>query len=140
MFGKRSLNQPALAEPQGAPAGAVSLGALAANPPVAAAGAGFAFLVAAAMLVAVAGDPDAGAPRVKVPLVDPESRAVAPSVVSPVAPSVAPVAAGVAPVAPNSLVVNGNPFWIPRATAQLLRDSAKEALAVRYSTPACSQL
>lgn len=47
---------------------------------------------------------------------------------------------GIAPVAPNSLVVNGNPFWIPRATARLLRDSAKEALAVRYSAPACSDL
>jgi hypothetical protein len=47
---------------------------------------------------------------------------------------------GVAPVAPNSLVVNGNPFWIPRETARLLRDSAKEALAVRYSAPACSEL
>jgi hypothetical protein len=47
---------------------------------------------------------------------------------------------GIAPVAPNSLVVNGNPFWIPRATARLLRDSAKEALGVRYSAPACSDL
>jgi hypothetical protein len=47
---------------------------------------------------------------------------------------------GVAPVAPNSLVVNGNPFWIPRETARLLRDSAREALAVRYPAPACSQL
>ncbi len=47
---------------------------------------------------------------------------------------------GIAPTAPNSLVVNGNPFWIPRETARLLRDSAKEALTARYSVPACSQL
>lgn len=47
---------------------------------------------------------------------------------------------GIAPVAPNSLVVNGNPFWIPRETARLLRDSAREALAVRYSAPACTEL
>ncbi len=47
---------------------------------------------------------------------------------------------GVAAVAPNSLVVNGNPFWIPRATARLFRDSAREALSTRFSTPACSQL
>jgi hypothetical protein len=47
---------------------------------------------------------------------------------------------GVAAVAPNSLVVNGNPFWIPRDTARLLRDSAREALSMRFSTPACSQL
>lgn len=47
---------------------------------------------------------------------------------------------GVSPVAPNSLVVNGNPFWIPRETARLLRDSAKEALTTRFSAPACSQL
>ena len=46
----------------------------------------------------------------------------------------------VAAVAPNSLVVNGNPFWIPRDTARLLRDSAREALSTRFSTPACSQL
>jgi hypothetical protein len=47
---------------------------------------------------------------------------------------------GIAPVAPNSLVVNGNPFWIPRDTARLLRDSAREALSTRFSAPACSQL
>jgi hypothetical protein len=47
---------------------------------------------------------------------------------------------GISPVAPNSLVVNGNPFWIPRETARLLRDSAREALAMRFSTPACSGL
>ena len=47
---------------------------------------------------------------------------------------------GVAPVAPNSLVVEGNPFWIPRDTARMLRDSAREALSMRFSTPACSQL
>ena len=38
------------------------------------------------------------------------------------------------------LVVNGNPLWIPRDTARLLRDSAREALSMRFSTPACSQL
>lgn len=47
---------------------------------------------------------------------------------------------GISPVAPNSLVVSGNPFWIPRETARLLRESAKEALATRFATPACSQL
>jgi hypothetical protein len=47
---------------------------------------------------------------------------------------------GVAPVAPNALVVDGNPFWIPRDTARLLRDSAREAMSMRFSTPACSQL
>jgi hypothetical protein len=47
---------------------------------------------------------------------------------------------GISPVAPNSLVVNGNPFWIPRETARLLRDSATEALTTRFSAPACSQL
>jgi hypothetical protein len=47
---------------------------------------------------------------------------------------------GVAAVAPNSLVVDGNPFWIPRDTARLLRDSAREALSMRFSTPACSKL
>ncbi len=41
---------------------------------------------------------------------------------------------GISPVAPNSLVVNGNPFWIPRETARLLRDSAKEALSTRFSS------
>lgn len=47
---------------------------------------------------------------------------------------------GIPAVAPNSLVVNGNPFWIPRGTARLLRDSAREALATRFAAPACSQL
>jgi hypothetical protein len=47
---------------------------------------------------------------------------------------------GIAPVAPNSIVVSGNPFWIDRETARLLRDSAREALATRYSAPACSHL
>jgi hypothetical protein len=47
---------------------------------------------------------------------------------------------GIAPVAPNSIVVSENPFWIPRETARLLRESAKEALAARYSAPACSEL
>ena len=47
---------------------------------------------------------------------------------------------GVAAAAPNSLVVNGNPFWIPRDTARLLRDSAREAMSTRFPTPACSQL
>ena len=47
---------------------------------------------------------------------------------------------GISPVAPNSLVVNGNPFWIPRETARVLRDSAREALATRFSAPACTQL
>ena len=47
---------------------------------------------------------------------------------------------GISPVAPNSVVVNGNPFWISRETARVLRDSAKEALSTRYSVPACSQL
>jgi hypothetical protein len=47
---------------------------------------------------------------------------------------------GISPVAPNSLVVNGNPFWIPRETARLLRDSAKEALSLHFSASACSQL
>ena len=77
MFGKRSLNQPALAEAQGASTGAaVDLGPLA-NPPVAAAGAGFVFLVTAALLVSVVGDPNAGAPRVRVPLVDAKGQAAA---------------------------------------------------------------
>ena len=47
---------------------------------------------------------------------------------------------GISPVAPNSLVVSGNPFWIPRETARLLRESAKEALTTRFSASACSQL
>lgn len=47
---------------------------------------------------------------------------------------------GISPIAPNSLVVNGNPFWIPRETARVLRDSAREALATRFSAPACTQL
>jgi hypothetical protein len=47
---------------------------------------------------------------------------------------------GISPVAPNSLVVSGNPFWIDRETARLLRESAKEALATRFAAPACSQL
>jgi hypothetical protein len=47
---------------------------------------------------------------------------------------------GISPVAPNSLVVSGNPFWIDRETARLLRESAKEALGTRYSAPACSEL
>jgi len=45
---------------------------------------------------------------------------------------------GISPVAPNSLVVSGNPFWIPSETARVLRESAKEALATRFSAPACS--
>lgn len=47
---------------------------------------------------------------------------------------------GISPVSPNALVVNGNPFWIPRETARLLRDSAKEALATRFAASACSEL
>lgn len=47
---------------------------------------------------------------------------------------------GIPPVAPNSLVVSGNPFWIPRETARMLRDSAKEALSTRFAASACSQL
>jgi hypothetical protein len=47
---------------------------------------------------------------------------------------------GISPVAPNALVVNGNPFWIPRETARLLRESAMEALATRFSAAACSEL
>jgi polysaccharide deacetylase 2 family uncharacterized protein YibQ len=66
MFGKKSFSQPALVEAQGA---ALSLGPLA-HPQIATAGAGFAFLVAAALLIAVVGDPHAGTPRVRVPLAD----------------------------------------------------------------------
>lgn len=41
-------------------------------------------------------------------------------------------------VAPNALVVSENPFWIPRDTARLFRESAKEALTSRFPAPACS--
>lgn len=44
----------------------------------------------------------------------------------------------ISPVAPNSLVVSDNPFWIPRNTARLLRESAQEALTTRFPAPACS--
>lgn len=47
---------------------------------------------------------------------------------------------GISPVAPNSLVVSGNPFWIDRETARLLRESAKEALGTRFPAPGCSEL
>src|SRR5688500_7430222 len=108
MFGKRSLNQPALADGQGASLGApsgmaIDLGPLA-NPPVAAAGAGFAFLLAAALLVAVAGDPNAGAPRVRVALVD--AKGQIPSVAA-AASATAPIAAPAdlpADAAPGSLI------------------------------------
>src|SRR5687767_2131783 len=103
MFGKRSLNQPALADANGASGAALDLGPLA-NPPVAAAGAGFVFMVAAALLVAVVGDPNAGAPRVRVPLVDGKGQAAAS------APTAGPVAqipvsdALPADAAPGSLI------------------------------------
>ena len=47
---------------------------------------------------------------------------------------------GISPVAPNALVVSENPFWIPRDTARLLRESVGEALATRLPAPACSGL
>jgi uncharacterized protein len=71
MFSKRSHSTAALAQPQGA---SLNLGPLA-NPQVATAGAGFAFLVAAALLVAVAGDPHAGSPRVRVSLTEAQTKA-----------------------------------------------------------------
>lgn len=45
---------------------------------------------------------------------------------------------GIAPVAPNALVVEKNPFWIPAATARVLRDSAQEALTAGFRSSACS--
>jgi hypothetical protein len=45
---------------------------------------------------------------------------------------------GIAPVAPNALVVEQNPFWIPPATARVLRDSAREALTARLRSSACA--
>jgi hypothetical protein len=43
-----------------------------------------------------------------------------------------------APIAPNALVVEQNPFWIPQATARLLRESVRDALTARFRSSACS--
>lgn len=40
--------------------------------------------------------------------------------------------------APNALVVERNPFWVPRDLARLLRTSAQEALNTRYPARDCS--
>jgi polysaccharide deacetylase 2 family uncharacterized protein YibQ len=101
MFGKRSLSTPALAEAQGS---SPSLGPLA-HPQVATAGAGFAFLVAAAVLIAVAGDPRAGIPRVRVPLADarPASVALPASSATPALPGLSDAAGAQAVGAPGAL-------------------------------------
>jgi polysaccharide deacetylase 2 family uncharacterized protein YibQ len=102
MFGKRSLSTPALAEAQGS---SPSLGALA-HPQVATAGAGFAFLVAAALLIAVAGDPRAGIPKVRVPLADARAApAAAPAFsATPALPAAADPTSVQAGAAPGALV------------------------------------